>query len=132
MFSHIHVGVTDLDRAIAFYGPLLSLLGLEFKFREEPRGWAGWVAPDSPRPLFIVGRPFDGQSADPGNGQMTAFLCGSRALVEQIHSEALAAGATDEGAPRLRPEYHANYFGAYFRDPDGNKICVCCHDPNNG
>jgi lactoylglutathione lyase len=34
-----------------------------------------------------------------------------------------------EGAPGLRPEYHAHYYGAYFRDPDGNKLCVACHQP---
>jgi catechol 2,3-dioxygenase-like lactoylglutathione lyase family enzyme len=132
VFSHIHIGVSDLDKAIAFYGPLLGQLGLDLKFREEPRGWAGWVRPGQPRPLFILGRPFDGGPAEPGNGQMAAFLCRTREHVDRIHADALAAGASDEGAPGLRPEYHANYYGAYFRDPDGNKICVCCHEAEDG
>jgi hypothetical protein len=41
----------------------------------------------------------------------------------------MSAGAKDEGAPGLRTHYHPNYYGAYLRDPDGNKICVVCHKP---
>jgi lactoylglutathione lyase len=61
---------------------------------------------------------------------MTAFLAASRALVDRAHETALAHGGTSEGPPGLRPEYHANYYGAYFRDPDGNKLCVACHSPD--
>jgi catechol 2,3-dioxygenase-like lactoylglutathione lyase family enzyme len=60
---------------------------------------------------------------------MTALLAPSRAAVEAAHAAALANGGRCEGAPGLRPHYHPNYYGAYFRDPDGNKIGVCCHDP---
>ena len=63
----------------------------------------------------------------PGNGQMTAFLAADRATVDRAHAVALAQGGHCEGPPGLRPEYHANYYGAYFRDPDGNKLCVACH-----
>jgi catechol 2,3-dioxygenase-like lactoylglutathione lyase family enzyme len=52
----------------------------------------------------------------------------TRSVVEETHALALANGGKDEGKPGLRPHYHANYYGAYFRDPDGNKICVVCHD----
>ena len=58
---------------------------------------------------------------------MVAFLAASRALVNQTYQTALAQGGTCEGPPGLRPEYHENYYGAYFRDPDGNKLCVACH-----
>jgi predicted lactoylglutathione lyase len=58
---------------------------------------------------------------------MVAFLAESRATVDQAFSIALANGGTSEGPPGLRPEYHENYYGAYFRDPDGNKLCVACH-----
>jgi predicted lactoylglutathione lyase len=50
-----------------------------------------------------------------------------RARVREVHATALQHGGTDEGAPGLRPQYHANYYGAYFRDPDGNKLAVACH-----
>ena len=46
-----------------------------------------------------------------------------------VHARALELGGTCEGPPGLRPQYHAHYYGAYFRDPDGNKLCVACHQP---
>jgi hypothetical protein len=58
---------------------------------------------------------------------MVAFLAESREVVSRAYEVALANGATSEGEPGLRPEYHANYFGAYFRDTEGNKVCVACH-----
>jgi lactoylglutathione lyase len=51
----------------------------------------------------------------------------SRETVDHAFSVALAFGGTSDGLPGLRPEYHENYYGAYFRDPDGNKLCVACH-----
>lgn len=128
MFSHIFIGVTDFDRALAFYGALAACLGLEARFCDRSRPWAGWQgAGGQARPLLLIGRPFDERPHDPGNGQMVAFLAADRALVDHAHQLALAHGGTSEGEPGLRPEYHENYYGAYFRDPDGNKLCVACH-----
>ncbi|MCO4093717.1 MAG: hypothetical protein HEQ37_05385 [Acidovorax sp.] len=58
----------------------------------------------------------------------SAFMAPTRATVEAVHALALAHGGSSEGAPGLRPEYHPHYYAAYFRDPDGNKLCVVCHD----
>ena len=129
MLSHVHVGIADYDRALAFYSALLGELGLEPRFAERDKGWAGWMSPGIARPLFLIGRPFDGRPADAGNGQMIALQASSRAVVDRCHALALSLGGRDEGAPGLRPHYHAHYYGAYFRDPDGNKLCVCCHQP---
>ena len=129
MFSHIFVGTNDFERALAFYRPLMDVLGIQARFCDPARPWAGWQSAPDPRPLFLLGRPWDGQPHTPGNGQMVAFLAQSRAAVADAHRLALAYGGRDEGAPGLRPEYHAHYFGAYFRDPDGNKVCVVCHAP---
>lgn len=129
MFSHIFVGVSDFDRALAFYNPLMSALGIKPRFCERERPWAGWQSSPGPRPLFLIGTPYDHESHGRGNGQMVAFLAESRARVDQAYAVALASGGTPEGAPGLRPEYHAHYYGAYFRDPDGNKLCVACHSP---
>ena len=126
MFSHITLGVADIYVARRFYGPLLEALGLTLKFADET--WAGWKHPLAERPLFIVITPFNGEAAWAGNGQMTAFLASSRSLVDECHRLALELGAASEGEPGLRPAYHADYYGAYFRDPDGNKLCVCCHE----
>ncbi|MGA0561616.1 VOC family protein [Ancylobacter sp. VNQ12] len=129
MLSHVNIGIADFDRAFAFYAALLPELGLQLKFAEPENAWAGWMQPGVARPLFLIGRPYDGGAAAPGNGQMVAFLAADRPMVDRAHARALALGGTDEGAPGLRPHYHADYYGAYFRDPDGNKLCVCCHDP---
>jgi lactoylglutathione lyase len=129
MFSHVFVGTADFERALAFYAPLMAVLGLERRFVEHERPWAGWQAPGVARPLFLLGRPYDGQPHAPGNGQMVAFLAADRAAVDRAHAVALAHGGRCEGPPGLRPEYHAHYWGAYFRDPDGNKLCVACHEP---
>ena len=129
MFSHIFIGVSDFDRALAFYNPLMETLGIAPRFCERDRPWAGWQSTPGPRPLFLIGKPYNEQESQPGNGQMVAFLAETRAIVDQAHAVALQHGGTSEGAPGLRPEYHAHYYGAYFRDPDGNKLCVACHTP---
>lgn len=126
MISHTTVGVADVQAAKSFYGPVLGALGLVLKFADKQ--WAGWKSPDADRPLFIITRPLDGGRASSGNGQMIALLATKRSLVDECYLLALKNGGSDEGAPGLRPEYHATYYGAYFRDPDGNKLCVCCHD----
>ena len=128
MLSHVFVGVNDFEGAMRFYGALMAELDLRLKFCDRARPWAGWMAADAPRPLFVIGAPFDGRAAGAGNGQMLALLAPSRAAVERAHAAALAQGGRCDGAPGLRPEYHAHYYGAYLRDPDGNKLCVVCHD----
>jgi lactoylglutathione lyase len=129
MFSHVFIGVADFERALAFYTPLMAALGLEARFCDRARPWAGWQVPGQARPLFLIGAPYDGQPHAPGNGQMTALLAPGRTAVDAAYAVALAHGGSDEGAPGLRPHYHAHYYGAYLRDPDGNKLCVVCHDP---
>jgi catechol 2,3-dioxygenase-like lactoylglutathione lyase family enzyme len=126
VFSHIFIGVKDFDRALAFYRALMPVLGIEERFCDPARPWAGWQSRPEPRPLFLIGIPHAGFHVE-GNGQMVAFLASTRDQVDLAHRMALAQGGVSEGAPGLRPEYHANYYGAYFRDPEGNKICVACH-----
>lgn len=129
MFSHVFVGVTDFDRALRFYRPLMESLGVPERFCQPERPWAGWQTPEVVRPLFLIGAPYDQHRHDAGNGQMVAFTAASREVVDTAYRSALAHGGTSEGPPGLRPEYHPNYYGAYFRDPDGNKLCVVCHSP---
>jgi len=132
MFSHIFVGVSDFERALAFYTPLMEVLGNTPRFCDRSRPWAGWQSHPGPRPLFLIGAPYDGQPHAPGNGQMTAFLAATREIVDQAYRVALEKGGASEGEPGLRPEYHQHYYGAYFRDPEGNKLCVVCHVPESG
>lgn len=129
MFSHVFISVSDFERAMAFYREVMPGLGLELRFHEPSRPWAGWHSPGRARPFFVISRPFNGQAHDPGNGQMVAFMATNRATVHAVHRLALQHGGTCEGPPGLRSEYHPHYFGAYFRDPDRNKLCVACHEP---
>lgn len=127
MLSHVSLGISDLDRALTFYAPLMERLGLALRFSEPAKQWAGWTAEDGSRPIFFITRPFDGDAPAPGNGPMVGFDAPDRATVDAVHALALELGGTDEGPPGLRPHYHADYYGAYFRDPDGNKLCIACH-----
>jgi catechol 2,3-dioxygenase-like lactoylglutathione lyase family enzyme len=58
-----------------------------------------------------------------------AFAADDRAMVDAFYRAAIAAGATDNGAPGLRPHYHPNYYAAFVRDPDGHNIEAVCHRP---
>ncbi len=129
MLSHVYIGVNDFDRAFRFYAAVLAELDVGLGFSDPVKGWAGWQKPGQARPLFLIGRPYDGAVAAPGNGQMAAVLAPSRAAVDRAYAVALEQGGACDGKPGLRPQYHPNYYGAYFRDLDGNKICICCHDP---
>jgi catechol 2,3-dioxygenase-like lactoylglutathione lyase family enzyme len=125
MFSHMTLGVTDMDRATAFYDAVLAPLGRERFFTFD--AGAGYGAPQSEQVWLMA--PFDGNPPTAGNGSMVAFMASNRQSVRDAYNAALEHGGSDEGAPGLRPHYHDNYYGAYLRDPDGNKICVVCHTP---
>lgn len=128
MFSHICIGTADVPRARAFLADVLAPLGVRFRFVDAAGRFVTFEGPAGGRPLLFVGRPFDGGPAAPGNGNMVALLARDRASVDACHARAIALGGRDEGAPGLRPHYHPNYYGAYFRDLDGNKFCVACHE----
>ena len=127
MYSHITVGTSNLRRACKFYDAALAPLGL--KRRRTFKIAASYAPPDFSgvnEPFWVV-RPYDGEAASAGNGVTVAFDAATRAAVDAFHQAALAAGGRDEGPPGLREHYHPNYYGAYVRDPDGNKVCVVCH-----
>jgi catechol 2,3-dioxygenase-like lactoylglutathione lyase family enzyme len=128
MISHTYIGVNDFPQALVFYRALMRILGLQSSFTEADRPWAGWKHPSTERPLFVIGAPHDGQPAAPGNGHMIALLANDRIMVDKAYAVALALGGSCEGPPGPRPNYHAHFYGAFFRDPEGNKLCVCCHD----
>ncbi|MEO9227563.1 VOC family protein [Sphingomonas sp. UYAg733] len=128
MFSHVTVGVSDLDRAGRFYDGLLAPLGLVQR-RVTPDGGPQalcWHDPAQALPLFYAYTPLDGERSTCGNGSMVAFLADSPDCVVLAYDEALRCGGTDDGAPGPRPRYGPAYFGAYVRDPDGNKLHVVC------
>jgi catechol 2,3-dioxygenase-like lactoylglutathione lyase family enzyme len=128
MFSHVMVGARDVDRLAAFYDAVLIPLGLvRAAWSDGPKG-ASWRRPDAKHPTFDVQEPVDGQAPSAGNGNMVAFLAPSHEAVDRAHATALALGGTDEGAPGPRPQYAPDYYGAYMRDPEGNKLHVVYRD----
>ena len=132
MLSYVYFGTNDLRRAIGFYNATLGALGMRRVITNDP-AWdsvsAGWgmYEYDGLRELaFWIGKPFDQQPANVGNGSMVAFRARSWKEVDDFHAAALAHGGTSEGPPGLRLHYNPDFYAAYVRDPDGNKICALC------
>ena len=120
MFSHVMIGTHDLVRATAFYDAALAPLGIERIPSKYPT-WATWKRPGETS-KFWVGRPYNGLPASWGNGCMVAFAAPSRAAVDAAYAAAIAAGGLDEGPPGVRASFAPDYYGAYVRDSDGNKV----------
>lgn len=123
MFSHITLGINDFVAAEPFYDAVMETLGIPSFMRHE----TGKAYGTATGPKLFIGPAFDGGPARAGNGNPAAFLAPSRAAVDAFHAAALAHGGSDEGAPGLRPHYHPNYYGAYVRDVEGNKLQAVCH-----
>ncbi len=121
MFNHVTIGARDMERMVAFYDAFLAPLNITRFMLAETGNVAGWERPGDAGRLF-VGTPVDGKPASAGNGSMVAFRAPSREAVVQAYQAALAQGGADAGAPGLRPQYGPDYFGAYVRDPEGNKL----------
>lgn len=123
MFSHVTIGTNDIGRARPFYDAIMDVLG--HRVLIDNPAFVAYGEASGPK-VFIV-PPFDGKPASVGNGGHIAFVAADRASVDRFHAAALANGGSDEGAPGLRPHYHPNYYGAYVRDPEGNKLQAVCH-----
>lgn len=123
MIAYVTVGVNDMTRAECFYSSFLLDLGYEL---EVINGELSYAQPgQSPAlPEFYVKSPFNGQPATVGNGTMIAFQAGSQKQVRDLHAAAVNAGGADEGAPGFRESYGPNFFVAYLRDPEGNKVAL--------
>ncbi|MDB2407206.1 VOC family protein [Jannaschia sp.] len=124
MISHVTLGVRDLDRAARFWRAVLPHLGIVERVVEEDGGppMLCWHREGQPIPLLFIATPFDERPATAGNGSMLALIAPSQAAVDAAHAAGLAHGGSDEGAPGLRAHYAPDYYGAYLRDPDANKL----------
>ena len=122
MLDHLAIQCADLDASSAFYDALLAVLGGR---RIIDRGVAiGYGVP--PKPTFWIGRQTTG---DGFRESHIAFTAPDRASVRSFAETAAARGATVLHEPRLWPEYHPTYYGAFVRDPDGNNVEAVCHLP---
>jgi catechol 2,3-dioxygenase-like lactoylglutathione lyase family enzyme len=117
VISHVSLGTNDYPRAKAFYDAVLATL--QIRCVMDFPGAAGY---GRAFPEFWVQTPHDGGRAGVGNGVHVAFLANSVEEVHAFHAQALALGATDDGAPGPRPDYRSDYYAAFVRDLDGHKI----------
>jgi catechol 2,3-dioxygenase-like lactoylglutathione lyase family enzyme len=123
MLHHVSVGVTDVARAAAFYDEVLGALGYKRTAQYLPYAIAYGVS----SPVFWIGLPHDQRKAHPGNGSHVGFSARSKAAVDEFYRAALNNGGADEGEPGARPDYGPDYYGAFVRDPDGNKLEATLH-----
>ena len=120
MLAYVTLGTNDKDKALAFYDALMPALGAKRMFDNERLYFYGT---GQGAPMLAIGGTYDGDAATCGNGVMPALACPDRESVDKAYQAALDAGAIDDGPPGERvPGF---FYGAYFRDPDGHKICVC-------
>lgn len=123
MIGYVTLGTNDMAAAVAFYDALLAEIGARrfdtsdhFAYWGKRRGLG----------MLAVFTPHDGKPATVGNGVMVALGVRNREQVQHMHRTALALGAQDEGAPGPRGD---SFYGAYFRDRDGNKLCMFTYEP---
>jgi catechol 2,3-dioxygenase-like lactoylglutathione lyase family enzyme len=125
MIDHLSITTTDLDRAQAFYDAALGALGYPMVHRRaEAMGYG--VRDRGPDAAAYISIYLCTGKLVPDNRHW-CFRAKSRAAVRAFHRAALANGGTDDGAPGLRPNYHPDYYGAFVRDPDGNRIEAVTH-----
>jgi catechol 2,3-dioxygenase-like lactoylglutathione lyase family enzyme len=125
VLSHITLGTNDTARSVRFYDNVLGALGWDRLPRPPEK--APCYEKGGQWPGLYLYKPDDGRPATWGNGTHIAFDAETRASVDAFHAAALAHGGMSEGAPGLRPHYGDNYYAAYVRDPDGNKLQAVCH-----
>ena len=124
MIGYVTLGTNNLEAALAFYDALLGSIGAK-RLMEFPQNGFTLYGTGWGKPGIAITRPYNQQPAVPGNGNMVAVVMDDRAKVDAFYAKALELGGTDEGPPGLRgPECPTAFYGAYFRDPEGNKICA--------
>ena len=127
MLLYVTLGSNDITRSRKFYDAALKPLGMKCDyFSNDELGYGRLERPEGHRECVLwIGRPYSKLPATWGNGTMIALAAQTRKVVDAFYAAGLANGGIDEGAPGLRP-YHANFYAAYVRDPDGNKISAVC------
>ena len=132
MIGYVTLGSDNMPRARAFYDELLgSTIGSKriMEFGDDMGGFTMWGS-GFDKPGLAVTNPYNQQPAVAGNGNMAAIAAGSRANVDKLHAKALELGGSCEGPPGVRGEEGPDaFYGAYFRDLDGNKLAAFCIGP---
>jgi catechol 2,3-dioxygenase-like lactoylglutathione lyase family enzyme len=132
MLSYVYLGTNDLETAIRFYDATLAALGLERCVTGDPdwdgvsAGWGTYEDGGARELALWVGKPLNQQVATAGNGVMVAFRACSWKEIADFHAAALASGGSSGGDPGLRLHYAPDFYAAYVRDLDGNKLAAVC------
>lgn len=124
IISHITLGTNDTERAGRFYDEVLGVLGFE-RLAKPPGKPPAYEK--GGMPTIYLYPPEDGRPATWGNGTHIAFIADSKQAVHNFHAAAIRLGGSCEGEPGLRSHYGDNYYAAYVRDPDGNKLQAVCY-----
>lgn len=127
MIGYVTIGMNDAQKSEKFYDAVFDAIGSERKF--EDSGWIGYGPKGSDSHGVFVVPPHDGKPATAGNGTMIAFVAPSKDAVHKAYKAGLENGGKDEGTPGPRPADSTTFYGAYLRDPAGNKICVYAKGP---
>ena len=122
MIGYFTLGTNNVERAAAFYDALLGEMHAERAYGTDRL--VAWRFGKVDGPLLVLNTPFDDNVATAGNGSMVALSVKDPAMVDRLHALALELGAADEGAPGPRGK---GFYGAYFRDLDGNKLNLHCY-----
>lgn len=118
MIGYTTIGVSDMERAKKFYLDLFADQGATLKI---DAGRIAFIGSERGQPMLAVCEPYDKQAPTPGNGVMIAFPVSEKEEADKMHARALELGATCDGPPGQRiPD---RFYGAYVKDPDGNKLC---------
>jgi len=123
MLHHVSVGVTDVERAARFYDEVLGALGYKRTAQYLPYA----IAYGPGTMAFWIQLPHDQTAPSVGNGAHVGFSARSKDAVHRFHEAALAHGGKNDGEPGPRPDYGPEYYGAFVRDPDGNKVEAVLH-----
>ncbi len=121
MIGYATLGTNDLDSALTFYDALFATVGGKRLMQMPDERKLTFYGAGADKPMLVIGKPYDGAVATAGNGTMVALAADSR---EQVYAKAIELGGADEGAPGTRGPEEMGFYGAYFRDPDGNKLCA--------
>lgn len=121
MINTVRVGCNDIEKARAFYDSTFDALG--YGKSAAPKEYPILMYPDPTGGAFLVGAARDGQPATHANGGTISFIAKDNAAVDAWYAAGMANGGTCEGPPGPRPQASGAY-GAYLRDPDGNKLAA--------